>query len=312
MPILGSLSSGSLTTSGGGVSGPGNGSSAAAAGLSALQIKTDFPASSSGAYWIKPDGYTGAAFQVYCDMTNDGGGWTHIMSINSSDGVEHAFSDTSWWKQDNTNGSATSPWGNVKTKAFATLTDFTQIMMISYSGSGTYRAHARWSFNSPYNTTAWSFMDIMNIADSGSGTNITGSRQVQSGQTTGATRNTQRPQVGWGCEFIDNGTGGGNGLRVNWTAYGSQAKFNETGDTRSDLRITTTYFGAGYGHTFGGGLGGYHHRSNSYQATYDYEPIIAYCDPPYHFGTDGASLGSTWGYCGQGTVLDRSLAIFVK
>lgn len=54
--------------------GPGNGSSAAFAGTSGQQIKTDFPSSATGYYWIKSSSMPNA-IQMWCDMDEDGGGY---------------------------------------------------------------------------------------------------------------------------------------------------------------------------------------------------------------------------------------------
>ncbi len=50
-------------------SGPGD------AGVTCNTLLSDTPALPSGVYWLDPDG-DGAAFETWCDMDTDGGGWT--------------------------------------------------------------------------------------------------------------------------------------------------------------------------------------------------------------------------------------------
>jgi hypothetical protein len=109
----GSISSGPVTSV----------SIACATPLSCQDWLTKVPASKDGAYAINPDG--AGAYQVWCDMTTDGGGWTLAMRFKN-DGVL-GYGSTYWTDMKTFNedaGGSVDPTlnANAKTMAFVNLT----------------------------------------------------------------------------------------------------------------------------------------------------------------------------------------------
>ena len=68
-----------------GLQGP-DGTSKSAAGASCKAIRGGYPLSPDGMYWVDPNGgATSDAFEAWCDMTTDGGGWTRAMVYVTGD-----------------------------------------------------------------------------------------------------------------------------------------------------------------------------------------------------------------------------------
>jgi hypothetical protein len=69
-------------------------------GTSCKQINTDYPETTTGAFYIKPATWSGSPFRVWCDMDTDGGGWTLVGKVSglvhSQDGGVLDSSDTRW------------------------------------------------------------------------------------------------------------------------------------------------------------------------------------------------------------------------
>jgi concanavalin A-like lectin/glucanase superfamily protein/uncharacterized protein DUF2341/fibrinogen beta/gamma subunit family protein len=252
----------------------------------------------SGIYYIDEDGLgSNDPFQVYCDMSTEGGGWTQIINLDTNDGVDHWWGDTTYWQGTGTEGStATSLTAGYKSQTFVDMDGFAEMMFFLHT-EGTEVAYGVYDLLESYQAS--SFYDLLNTADSDAGTTITGTLQHQSG-ASGSPLNTERGQTRYGDEFVDS-------FNTEAVVVNRVKRFNTDGINY--MRLATTFDNSTYSHTFSG-LGVHHERpTGSYITKLEAAPVTAYCGIVPRYGSDATSTG---GFCGTVTSYDRDMAIFVR
>jgi len=126
----------------------GTGDSANCAAISCFDIKSEYPASQSGVYWINPDG--GNAYEAYCDMTSDGGGWTLIGTVFGGD-AHNWNTEFGYWSNTSTLGSVNTPFQDFKSEAWIDYNLASAEVLVERRYNGTVQAQTRLSNNCLHN-----------------------------------------------------------------------------------------------------------------------------------------------------------------
>ena len=99
------------------------GDAEACAATDCAELLSQRPTATDDTYWIDPDG--AGAFEVLCDMSTDGGGWTLVASFNNNDGAYNwtqyasGTNNTTNWRNQTTFGSlATYDTADYKSEAY--------------------------------------------------------------------------------------------------------------------------------------------------------------------------------------------------
>jgi hypothetical protein len=120
---------------------PLDGSTQPQAGHSCASIKSQGHSKGDGLYWIDPnDGATTDAFQVVCDMTTAGGGWTMALNLDTSDGHVMWWANA-LWTNNATHGTVNAGFnGDHKSPAWMSYTGASKIMVVVHE-QGTIRGY---------------------------------------------------------------------------------------------------------------------------------------------------------------------------
>eukprot|EP00049_Salpingoeca_infusionum_P020476 m.364177 g.364177 ORF g.364177 m.364177 type:complete len:464 (-) comp25864_c0_seq1:220-1611(-) len=102
--------------------------------LSCKQIRALHPTLPSGPYWLASVSDDGMPYQVYCDMTRDGGGWTLVMKIADRVQKNFHYHSTYWNTTSTLNSNSVRPDDNTNhiSLAYSQL-PFTQIRLAMHT-----------------------------------------------------------------------------------------------------------------------------------------------------------------------------------
>jgi hypothetical protein len=129
---------------------------------SCADVKEKVPGAPSGIYELDPDGDGGTApFQVWCEMSQDEGGWTLVMNINTADGHMSKLGDSIWTTQ-NESGSFANRWSkDYKSRAAVSVPGSALLLIVRDQGVAEGGAVKGWrSWNLDGQKTFQSFFDV--------------------------------------------------------------------------------------------------------------------------------------------------------
>ena len=100
-----------------------DGSSQACPAESCLSILNSGYSTGNGVYWVDPQGQ--GAFETYCDMSKDGGGWTLIMSVVDDNRQLSSWNSDNQWNYPGQNRwQDTEIFGNIQTATTSQTGDY--------------------------------------------------------------------------------------------------------------------------------------------------------------------------------------------
>lgn len=233
------------------------GSSSSIPGKSCMSLKLD-GIDADGVYWIDPDvGGPGTPFQVYCDMTYNGGGWTMLMKATRGTTFNY---DSSYWTTANTlnpaetnlnDGDAKfrsfneSPVSDIMAKwpdinsSYRWLHEDAWSSRTALAGFNEYRRWGR-AIDSPYfqSVEVFSFQAEQGGA---SGPSAWGTKLGDLGASSAAAR--------WGFRFNENGAGvytsddAGGGIGLKQNGYSAGDWYSCCGTARMNRSARVEIFG---------------------------------------------------------------------